>query len=93
MLERIAVLSIIVLSLSILMCIYRLIKGPSLPDRVIALDTIGINLIGIVALLSMHQKTQAYFGFILLLGILGFIGTVAFSKFLERGVVIEHERD
>ncbi|MFD6438506.1 Na(+)/H(+) antiporter subunit F1 [Peribacillus sp. NPDC060186] len=73
--------------------LYRLIKGPSVPDRVVALDAMGINLIAIVALASIVMDTSAYLEAILLLGILSFIGTVAFSKFLEKGEIIENDRD
>ncbi|WP_374702912.1 Na(+)/H(+) antiporter subunit F1 [Bacillus sp. T33-2] len=73
--------------------IYRVIKGPSVPDRVVALDSIGINLISIIALVSILLKTSAFLDIILLLGILAFIGTVAFSKYLEKGVIIENDRD
>ncbi|GAA0354079.1 Na(+)/H(+) antiporter subunit F1 [Bacillus horti] len=93
MLETIVVVSMILLAISVLACLFRVIKGPSMPDRIIALDTIGINIIGLVALLSIHLKTQAFFEIILLIGILAFIGTVAFSKYIERGVVIERKRD
>lgn len=57
-----------------------------------ALDAIGINLIGMTAIVSILLKTTAFFEIILLLGILAFIGTVAFSKFLEKGEVIENDR-
>ncbi|WP_412760394.1 Na(+)/H(+) antiporter subunit F1 [Peribacillus butanolivorans] len=73
--------------------LYRLIKGPSVPDRVVALDAMGINLIAIVALSSIVMDTTAYLEAILLLGILSFIGTVAFAKFLEKGEIIENDRD
>ncbi|MHC0039018.1 Na(+)/H(+) antiporter subunit F1 [Pseudoneobacillus sp. C159] len=73
--------------------IYRVIKGPTTPDRVVALDAIGINLIGIIALISIVLKTNAFLEIILLIGILAFIGTVAFSKYLEKGVIIENDRD
>ncbi|MEN3991788.1 monovalent cation/H+ antiporter complex subunit F, partial [Acinetobacter baumannii] len=53
-----------------------------------ALDAIGINLIGITALVSILLNTTAYLEVILLIGILAFIGTVAFSKFLEKGEII-----
>ena len=87
---RIALLGI---SISIFGLIYRLIKGPSIHDRVIALDAIGINLIALVALTSIVLDTTAYLEAILLLGILAFIGTVSFAKFLEKGEIFEHERD
>ncbi|WP_430176716.1 Na(+)/H(+) antiporter subunit F1 [Peribacillus simplex] len=73
--------------------LYRLIKGPSVPDRVVALDAMGINLIAIVALVSIVMDTSAYLEAILLLGILSFIGTVAFAKFLEKGEIIENDRN
>ncbi|MBS4162340.1 Na(+)/H(+) antiporter subunit F1, partial [Klebsiella pneumoniae] len=66
--------------------------GPSIPDRVVALDAIGINLIGITALVSILLNTSAFLEVILLIGILAFIGTVAFSKFLEKGEIIENDR-
>ena len=93
MLQTMLGVSVFILSLSTLATLYRVLRGPSMPDRVIALDTIGINLIAIVAVISVMLKTQAYLEIILLIGILAFLGTIAFSKYMERGVVIESERD
>lgn len=84
--------SIVFLTLSISASIYRLVKGPSIPDRVQALDAIGINLISGVAVTSVTLRTSAFFEVILLVGILSFIGTIAFARYLERGVAIEHNR-
>ncbi|PLR79364.1 Na(+)/H(+) antiporter subunit F [Bacillus sp. V3-13] len=86
-------LSLLFISLSMLGLIYRLIKGPSVPDRVVALDAIGINLVAIIAIVSIILRTSAFLEVILLIGILAFIGTVAFSKYLEKGVIIESDRD
>lgn len=93
MFELVIKIALLGISLSILGLIYRLIKGPSMHDRVIALDAIGINLIALVALISIVLKTSAYLEAILLLGILSFVGTIAFAKFLEKGEIIERERD
>ena len=93
MLYTILQITLLCVSLSMLGLIYRVIKGPSIPDRVVALDAIGINLIAIVALVSMLLDTFAFLEVILLLGILAFLGTVAFSKFLEKGEIIERDRD
>ncbi|PMX94968.1 Na(+)/H(+) antiporter subunit F, partial [Pseudomonas sp. MPR-R5A] len=65
----------------------------SIPDRVQALDNIGVNLIAGIAIISIFMRTSAFFSVMLLLGILSFIGTIAFARFLERGVVIESERN
>lgn len=93
MLQIILSISLLLLVISILGCLYRILKGPSMSDRITALDTIGIQLIGIVAVLSMLLETQAYVDIILLIGILSFISTVAFARFLERGVVLENDDD
>ncbi|TSB45476.1 Na(+)/H(+) antiporter subunit F1 [Alkalicoccobacillus porphyridii] len=93
MLEIVGYVALVFLSISIVIGLYRVIKGPSMPDRVVALDTIGINLISAVAVISIALDSQAFLEVILLLGILAFIATVAFSKFIERGVVIERKRD
>ncbi|MCM3239565.1 Na(+)/H(+) antiporter subunit F1 [Heyndrickxia oleronia] len=85
-------IALVCISLSMVGLIFRVIKGPSVADRVIALDAIGINLIAIVAIISMIFNTNAYLDVILLIGILAFIGTVAFAKFLEKGEIIENER-
>lgn len=91
MLQVSLLIALILLSIAIAGCMYRVLKGPSMADRITALDTIGVNLIAIIAVLSMMMDTQAYLEVMLLVGILAFLGTVAFAKYIERGVVIEHE--
>ncbi|MFY4775463.1 Na(+)/H(+) antiporter subunit F1 [Metabacillus sp. RGM 3146] len=86
-------LSLLIIAFSTAMYFYRLVKGPSEPDRIIALEAIGITLIGITAVFSIILSTDAFLEIILLLGVLSFIGTVAFSKFLEKGEIVENDRD
>ncbi|CAM3463053.1 Na(+)/H(+) antiporter subunit F1 [Cytobacillus oceanisediminis] len=93
MLNTVVLIAILIISAATIGLIYRVIKGPTTPDRVVALDAIGINLVAIVALISIALNTNAFVEVILLIGILAFIGTVAFSKYLEKGVIIENERD
>nr|WP_232243062.1 Na(+)/H(+) antiporter subunit F1 [Paenibacillus sp. GSMTC-2017] len=83
------VASLVILSLSMLGCMFRLLIGPSIPDRIAALDTIGVLLLAIIAIIGMLLRTQAFFDIILLIGILTFIGTTAFARYIERGVVLE----
>lgn len=92
MIEIILMLSLGFLALSMMATIFRLVKGPTTPDRVQALDILGINLISGVAIFSVLLKTHAFMEVILLIGILSFIGTIAFGRFMERGVVIERKR-
>jgi multicomponent Na+:H+ antiporter subunit F len=91
MLDSILVITLVILSMATIGCFLRLVKGPSLPDRVIALDLIGIHLIAIVAVLSMWLRTDAFLDMILVIGILAFMGTVGFAKFIEKGRVIERD--
>lgn len=85
--------SLLLLSLAILGCGYRLLKGPSMPDRIAALDSIGINLLAIIAVTSLLLDTQVFMDIILVIGILTFIGTTSFARYIERGRVMEHGDD
>jgi multicomponent Na+:H+ antiporter subunit F len=82
-------ISIVFLSLSMFFLLIRLVKGPSMADRVVALDTIGINLIGFIGLLMIMQNTILYAEALLIIAILAFISTLSFAKFLEGGIVID----
>ncbi|QPQ33574.1 MULTISPECIES: Na(+)/H(+) antiporter subunit F1 [unclassified Lysinibacillus] len=91
MVEKVLLIALALFSISIALSLYRVIKGPSMPDRAIALDTIGINLLSAIAIVSIVLKTKAYLEAILILGILAFIGTIAFTKYIERGVIVERK--
>lgn len=92
MLNFLLQLTLLCITISMLLLIYRVIKGPTTPDRVVALDAIGMNLICMIAVLSILLDTSMFLEVILLIGVISFIGTVAFSKFLEKGEIIENER-
>ncbi|MBO1911430.1 Na(+)/H(+) antiporter subunit F1, partial [Microvirga sp. 3-52] len=81
-------IALILFAIAIGMAVLRIILGPSMPDRVLALDVIGVNLIASIAVISVLMNTKAFLEVILILGILSFIGTIAYSKFIERGVVV-----
>lgn len=84
---------IVLITFSIIAISYRLVKGPNTSDRVIALDTIGVLLICVVGLYSIIVDTTFFLEIVLLLAILSFIGTVAFSKFIEKGDILDREHD
>jgi multicomponent Na+:H+ antiporter subunit F len=83
---------LILVLLSIAGLLYRVFCGPSIPDRLIALDAIGVMLISAIALLSVIFDTGFFMEVILLIAIMSFIGTVSFSKFIEKGEIIERDR-
>ncbi len=81
--------ALIAISTSFLLNIYRLIIGPDATDRILALDTMVINAIGLIVLAGIMFGTSIYFEAALLFAMVGFVSTVAFCKFLLRGNVIE----
>ncbi|MCM3388198.1 Na(+)/H(+) antiporter subunit F1 [Ureibacillus chungkukjangi] len=83
--------AIIIIVLSIVGLVYRLVKGPTPSDRVVALDAIGVALICLVGLFSIIVDTSFFLDIILLLAILSFIGTIAFSKYIEKGDIITRD--
>ncbi len=93
MIQAMLTTSLVLFSITIAIAVIRIILGPSMPDRVIGLDMIGVNLIAMIAVISVMMNTKAFLEVILILGILSFIGTIAFSKFIERGVIVERKHD
>ena len=89
MLETVLEISFVLVALALLMSLYRLIKGPDIPDRILALDTLYINAIALLILLGLYQGSALYFEAALLIAVMGFVGTVALSKYLLRGDVME----
>lgn len=85
--------SLAVVSIAFAGLLFRLVKGPTVADRVVALDAIGISLVSIVALLSLIIETEFFLEVILLLSILSFIGTAAFAKFIERGEIFDRDNN
>ncbi|TRD22624.1 K+/H+ antiporter subunit F [Palleronia caenipelagi] len=78
-----------VVSLSLFLCLIRLLRGPSMGDRVLALDTMTVNAIALIILLGIYGGTHLYFEGALLFAMLGFVSTVAFARFILRGDLIE----
>ncbi|OGT00328.1 MAG: K+/H+ antiporter subunit F [Gallionellales bacterium RIFCSPLOWO2_12_FULL_59_22] len=68
---------------------WRLLRGPSAPDRILALDTLYVNAIALLVLLGIHLGSALYFEAALLIALMGFVGTVALCKYLLRGDIIE----
>ena len=75
--------------LAALLNVYRLLRGPDAPDRVLALDTMYINAIALIILLGITLGTRLYLEAALLIAVMGFVGTVTMAKYLKRGSVIE----
>lgn len=73
-----------VLALSLLLIFYRFLKGPSLSDRVVALDLLITTGIGIIAVYSVLSRLATFLDIAMILALIAFLGTVAFSYYLEK---------
>ena len=76
-------------ALALLLATWRLLRGPDMPDRILALDTLYINSLALLVLAGLQYGTNLYFEVALVMSMLGFIGTVVLSKFLSRGDIAE----
>lgn len=81
--------ALVVASISLILVLIRAVIGPTTSDRIMALDTLGMMLVAMIGLIMMLQETVVYADIALVVAIIGFVGTVAMSKFIERGVVID----
>lgn len=89
MLDTVIPLAMFMVALALMLNLWRLCVGPSLPDRILALDTMYINAIALLILFGMYERSTLYFEGALLIAVMGFVGTVALSKYLLRGDIIE----
>ena len=77
------------LGLALALNLWRLFKGPGVTDRILALDTMVINVIGLIVVTGIASGSGTSFEAALLLATVGFVGTVSYAKFLLRGDIIE----
>lgn len=77
------------LVLALLLSSWRALRGPTLPDRLLALDTLYVNLLALLVVLALWLGHKLYFEVALLIGLLGFISTVALARFVVRGRIVE----
>ena len=75
--------------LALLLNLYRLLRGPTLPDRALALDTMYLNTIGLIVLYGISSDSKLYFEAAMLIALIGFVSTVAVAKYMLRGDIIE----
>ena len=77
------------ISAAMLLNVYRLLRGPDATDRILALDTLYINTVGLIVLSCIAIGSKIYFEAAIVIALLGFVGTVALAKYLVAGDIIE----
>lgn len=85
MLEVSTHLTLVTLGVALLIAMARLVRGPSLPDRIVAMDLIGVLVVGLIVVLASSTGVQATLDAALVIALVGFVGTVAYATYVERG--------
>lgn len=80
---------LIMMCISMFLCLVRLVFGPSIVDRLLALDTLFLNATGLVIVLGIYWTTTQLFEGALLIAMLGFVSTVALARYFTTGHVID----
>ncbi len=75
-------IALVLVSLSFLVTVYRVIKGPTLPDRIVGLDMLVASAIGFIAIIGIKTGYTLYVDIAIALGLVGFLATVAFARFV-----------
>ncbi len=89
MLTQVIPIAFALVAAAVVLNVWRLLRGPDAPDRILALDTLYINTIALLVLLGIHLDSALYFEAALLIAMMGFVGTVALCKYILRGDIIE----
>ena len=89
MIEYALVFGFFAVSVALLLNLYRLIVGPTVMDRVLAIDTMVINTIALIIFYGIEEASTVYFEVALVFAMFGFISTVSYCRFILRGNVID----
>jgi multicomponent Na+:H+ antiporter subunit F len=85
MLEIVTPFALMTLGVALLCAVVRLVRGPTLPDRIVAMDLIGVLVIGLIILLAATTGVRATLDAALVIALIGFVATVAYATYVERG--------
>jgi len=85
MLDTVSRITLITLGLALLIAFIRLVKGPTLPDRIVATDLLGVLIVGLIVVLAGWSGVQATLDAAIVIALIGFLGTVAYATYVERG--------
>lgn len=78
-------ITLVTLGLAMLIALVRLVKGPTLPDRIVAMDLIGVLVVGLIVVLAAWTDIRATLDAAIVIALIGFLGTVAYATYVERG--------
>jgi multicomponent Na+:H+ antiporter subunit F len=85
MLDIVSQITLATLGLALLIAFVRLVKGPTLPDRIVAMDLFGVLVVGLIVVLAGSSLVRATLDAAIVIALIGFLGTVAYASYVERG--------
>lgn len=85
MIEWVTSSALVVLAISFVLAMIRLVRGPVLEDRVVALDLMSVIAVCIAVVMAIHYRSAELIDVAIVLAVISFIGTVAFANYLEKG--------
>jgi multisubunit Na+/H+ antiporter MnhF subunit len=80
------IIASVILLLAMSLTMIRFLKGPTLSDRVLAFDVLGIMALSLLVLLALYFERSIYLDIALVLGAIGFLGTTIFGRYIEKGI-------
>ena len=85
MLETVSQMALVTLGVALLIAFIRLVKGPTLPDRIVAMDLFGMVVVGLIVVLAGSSGVRATLDAAIVIALIGFLGTVTYTTYVERG--------
>lgn len=77
--------ALVTLGASLLVAVLRLVRGPTLPDRVVAMDLIGVLVVGLIVVLAASTGVRATLDAAIVIALIGFLATIAYATYIEKG--------
>jgi multicomponent Na+:H+ antiporter subunit F len=85
MLDVVSSITLVTLGVALLIAFVRLVKGPTLPDRIVAMDLFGVLVVGLIVVLAGSSGVRATLDAAIVIALVGFLSTVAYATYVERG--------
>ena len=85
MLDIISHITLVTLGVALIVAFIRLVKGPTLPDRIVAIDLFGVLVVGLIVVLAGRSGVRATLDAAIVIALVGFLGTIAYATYVERG--------
>ena len=85
MLEIVSQITLVTLGVALVIAFVRLVIGPTMPDRIVAMDLFGILVVGLIVVLAAWSNVRATLDAAIVIALIGFLGTIAYATYVERG--------